>query len=74
MKNVKEVKRMKENNDIIIKECCQICEYYTTHYYTYCTYTYCTKRQRGIAPFQYCPAFKMRGAGKYFEVIDITQE
>jgi len=53
---------MEENNDVIIKECCQICEYYTARY--------CTKRERGIAPFQYCDDFKMRGAGKFFEIVE----
>jgi len=58
---------MEENkcNDIIIRECCQIWEHYTARY--------CKKRKRGVAPFQDCDDFRMRGAGKFFEVIDTTE-
>jgi len=52
------------NDDVIIKECCQICEHYAT------AMRYCTKRKRGVAPFQYCYYFKMRGAGEFFEVVE----
>jgi len=54
----------KYNDDVIIKECCQICKYYAARYY-------CTKRKRGVAPFQYCRYFKMTGAGEFFEVVEI---